>query len=150
MRRVLTKLLAQEWPPEFRDGLVILVRQLTEIERSSAPGVDAKLLRSLLPVLDALERARAQARWIDPARVMTFENALGALTDLLAEHEAIPDRPLGQDFDPRIHEAIGTRVTSPEGRVLKVEQRGWVYRTQRLRPSKVVVSKRSAPEDLAA
>lgn len=83
MRRVLTKLLAQEWPPEFQDGLVILVRRLTEIERSSA--VDAELMVSLLPIVEALKRAQAQAHRIDPGRVQTFENAVGALTELLAE-----------------------------------------------------------------
>ncbi len=86
MRRVLTKLLAQEWPPEFQGGLVILVRQLSEIERSGADG--AELHRALTPIVEALRRARAQAQRIDPARVMTFESALGALTELMEGSDA--------------------------------------------------------------
>lgn len=144
-RHVVTCLLAAEWPPEspFFEGLRIVVRQLSTVERSAFHRVDDDLIFALLPVVDALERAYSSAHAHDPERAPAFASALAELVHALRAHGVVPDRPLGGEFDPRRHEAVAVRETNwvRPGRVVEIVERGWLAKGRFLRPSKVVVAK---------
>lgn len=152
-RHVITGLLAGEWPPEsaFSDGLRIVVRQLSEVERGAFQRVDDRLVTALLPVMDALERAYSSAHSHDPERAPAFANALAELVRALRAHGVEPERPLGAEFDPHRHEAVDVRETdwAQPGTVLDMVERGWTVAGRLVRPSKVVVAKKRS-ETLAA
>lgn len=102
------------------------------------------LLKSLLPVLDNLERALKSARQtkntdelitgIDLV-VKQFETALGN-----AGVETVS--AVGQPFDPHLHEAIQQRPSGehPPMTVLEDVERGYRLHDRVVRPSKVIVS----------
>jgi molecular chaperone GrpE len=105
----------------------------------------AELARELLPVIDNLERAlnvgedasahEALARGV----AMVHDELRGRLEN--AGVEAF--NPIGERFDPQLHEALSTRPeegTEP-GVVLETLEKGYRLNGQVLRPARVVVSK---------
>lgn len=101
------------------------------------------LARSLLPVLDNLERALAAAEPIDrdtaPNHLahgvkLVYEELAGVLRGAGIESYS----PQGEAFDPDWHEAMMTRP-GEEGRVLEVLEKGYRLNGQVLRPARVVV-----------
>jgi molecular chaperone GrpE len=100
------------------------------------------LARSLLPVLDNLERALAAAEPIDrtaPNHLahgvkLVYEELAGVLRGAGIESYS----PQGEAFDPDWHEAMMTRP-GEEGRVLEVLEKGYRLNSQVLRPARVVV-----------
>jgi molecular chaperone GrpE len=103
----------------------------------------ADLARSLLPVLDNLERAIAAAQPIDrdtaPNHLvhgvkLVYEELAGVLRGAGIESYS----PAGEAFDPDWHEAMMTRP-GEEGQVLEVLEKGYRLNGQVLRPARVVV-----------
>jgi molecular chaperone GrpE len=103
----------------------------------------AALARSLLPVLDNLERALAAAEPIDrdtaPNHLahgvkLVYEELAGVLRGAGIESYS----PQGEAFDPDWHEAMMTRP-GEDGRVLEVLEKGYRLNGQVLRPARVVV-----------
>ena len=101
------------------------------------------LARSLLPVLDNLERALAAAEPIDrdtaPNHLahgvkLVYEELAGVLRGAGIESYS----PHGEAFDPDWHEAMMTRP-GEEGQVLEVLEKGYRLNGQVLRPARVVV-----------
>ncbi|MDX6606405.1 MAG: molecular chaperone GrpE [Solirubrobacterales bacterium] len=105
----------------------------------------AELARELLPVIDNLERAlnvgedasahEALARGV----AMVHDELRGRLEN--AGVEAFD--PIGERFDPQLHEALSTRPeegTEP-GMVVETLEKGYRLNGQVLRPARVVVSK---------
>jgi molecular chaperone GrpE len=110
------------------------IREKTElVERASA-----RLVESLLPVLDNFERAIAHGD-DDPGLAMVhreFRRTLEAegLSEIQAE---------GVPFDPRVHEAV-EQVEDPEvdGHICKsVYRKGYLLKGRVLRPAMVVVAR---------
>ncbi len=118
-------------------------KRRTEQERDeSRRFVLASLVINLLPILDDFERAfgsldhrLAGLTWFDGMRLiyrklqMILENA--GVTVIQA---------VGQQFDPREHEAV-THAEGEEGKVLAEVQRGYKLQDRVLRPAMVVVGK---------
>ena len=109
------------------------------------------LLKDLLPVLDALDRAREHAAAGESGQSMRqgLDLIQQELDKALEKHGLTPISALGQPFDPEQHEAV-MQQEDPEqedGTVLTEYQKGYKYRDRLLRPSMVVVSKRPAPAD---
>jgi molecular chaperone GrpE len=115
----------------------------------------AELAKQLLPVVDNLERALdavdAQAEAV-PGREAE-EAALGSLAKGVAlVHEELRGKlsdagvesfdPLGERFDPELHEALSTRPEegTDAGQVLETVEKGYRLNGQVLRPARVVVS----------
>src|SRR5688572_30623058 len=101
------------------------------------------LARSLLPVLDNLERALAAAEPIDrdtaPNHLahgvkLVYEELAGVLRGAGVESYS----PDGEAFDPDWHEAMMTRP-GDAGKVLEVLEKGYRLNGQVLRPARVVV-----------
>jgi molecular chaperone GrpE len=106
-----------------------------------------KLLESLLPVVDDLDRGIAAAKnHVESADVVVgFELVRRNLLSRLAQHGVTHAPALGERFDPQRHEAIAlVPVTDPaqDGRVIDVLREGYLIGEDTLRPAGVAVGKR--------
>jgi molecular chaperone GrpE len=100
------------------------------------------LVRELLPVVDNLERALASAgaeedHLADGVRLVHSE-----LVAVLERNGVTGFDPVGEPFDPNVHEALSTRNEegATPGVVLDVVERGYRLGESVLRPARVVVS----------
>ena len=101
---------------------------------------DSSLVRKVLAPMDDLERAFSRptsemrkATWLQGAR-LGFEKLKAAL----ASEGLEPIEAVGQEFDPRLHEAVMKRP-GQEGVVVDEVQKGYTLHSRLLRPSMVVV-----------
>ena len=103
----------------------------------------AKLVNELLPALDNLDRALAAAAADDPllegVRLVRSE-----LSAALARAGVESFAPLGQKFDPALHEAMAT-TSQPgagceHGTIVEVYQPGYRLGEHIIRPARVVVA----------
>jgi molecular chaperone GrpE len=105
----------------------------------------AGLVRELLPVLDNLERALANAGDNgDPSSLVEGVRLVRAdLVGVLERSGVESFDPSGEPFDPTLHEALSTRP-APEGThpgvVMDVVEKGYRLNDTVLRPARVVVS----------
>lgn len=100
-----------------------------------------KLARELLPALDNLERAIAHAGEDDPL----LEGIRFVLSDLLAALKRAGIEafsPVGESFDPQLHEAVAQHAQdgADAGTVLEVYQQGYRLADTVLRPARVLVA----------
>ncbi len=101
------------------------------------------LARELLPALDNLDRALEAAAVDDPllegVRLVRAE-----LSAALARVGIESFSPLGETFDPSVHEAMATAQQPPEGSqsgtVVEVYQQGYRLGSNVIRPARVVVA----------
>lgn len=120
-------------------------RMENEKEISKEVG-QAKLLLSILPTLDDLERAIFHAEVSNspnPSSLMeglrlTYENLMRTLSNLGLE--TIP--AAGEMYDPNLHEAVDKLETAeyPEGQILEEIQKGYRFKGVLLRPARVRVA----------
>ena len=97
-------------------------------------------------MLDTLERALA-AGSTDPDFYEGVAATHRLFLNALREAGAMPVETVGQPFDPKLHEAIGT-VPSDKvepGTVAREVRRGWRLEDGLLRPAQVVVAKDEEP-----
>ena len=120
-----------------------LLRETEEMKKYAGESI----LADLLPVLDNLDLALAYTNGLSPECQnfvigvdMTRKLFLGAvkshgLEQVLAE--------IGADFDPEIHEAVGTveENTLGDNQVAQVVQGGYRLKGRLIRPAKVMVNK---------
>jgi molecular chaperone GrpE len=102
------------------------------------------LARSLLPVLDSLERTLAsldESAGGEPLR-QGVQLIADEFLKAFAEHGIVPILSIGQPFDPLLHEAMmqDHATDLPPGMVSQELQRGYKMHDRVLRPSKVMVS----------
>lgn len=115
-------------------------------ERSEAVKYGAeRFARDILDVMDNFERALAAD--ISPENVTTFREGVLLIhkTLLAALHKnGIQEvNPVGQPFDPSIHEALTSEETDQvePGAVCKVFRKAYKLHDRLLRPAQVVVAK---------
>lgn len=119
-----------------------------DVEKAHKFGLE-KFVSDLLPVADNLERAISAAESSgEDIKAVTegVELTLKSLLDALKRHNVEPVDPLGEPFDPRLHQAM-TAVEKADvepNTVVNVFQRGYTLHGRLVRPAMVVVSK--APE----
>src|SRR6202167_4493836 len=104
----------------------------------------ADAIKSLLPVVDSLERA-VQVK-SDPLELRSgVELIYKQLQAALAKLSVNPIVSKGEAFDPRFHEAIEMVETTdvPDHQVLEELQRGSKFKDRLLRPAMVKVAKNS-------
>jgi len=106
---------------------------------------EENVLKELLPGIDNIERAMEQGK-----EANSIENLLEGVEltrdGLLATLEKFGVKPLesvGEPFDPNLHEALAMEETDEmdPNMVLRVFQKGYLYKDRLLRPAKVIVSK---------
>ncbi len=137
--------LAQRARADFENFRRRAASQTAEAEQRGR----ATLARNLLPAIDNLQRA-LQAAGVDPARADAVEDGLGkgvalVYNELLAALErdgVVQFDPVGEAFDPTLHEAISTAPSDgvDAGTVLETLERGYRLDKQVIRPARVVVS----------
>lgn len=105
-----------------------------------------RLVKELLPALDALERALSAAPAGDPL-ASGVELTRRLLEEALARFGVKGFSARGARFDPRLHEALMTVQTADAapGTVLEEQHRGFFLHDRLLRPAAVVVSAAPAP-----
>lgn len=102
------------------------------------------LLKSILPILDNLERAIDHGKG---ARENTYllEGLEITLKQFLNTLERFGVKPLsarGEVFDPEKHEALSQEESDQEpNRVISEVEKGYIYHDRLLRPARVIVSK---------
>jgi molecular chaperone GrpE len=99
-------------------------------------------IKSLLPVVDSLERAVQMKA--DPAELRNgVELIYKQLQAALAKLSVNPIEAQGEAFDPRYHDAIEMVETSeaPDHHVIEELQRGYTFKDRLLRPAMVKVAK---------
>lgn len=104
-----------------------------------------RLLAEVLPVLDNLDRAMASiSEGHDLKKVeQGLKIAQQELNKVLEVHGVETLKPVGQEFDPRFHEAVAMVETEKEkeGTVLEEVQKGYLLNGRLIRPSRVKVAR---------
>jgi len=102
----------------------------------------ADAIKTLLPVMDSLERAlqvKSDAAEFRGGVELIYKQLLAALAKLSVH----PIASKGEPFDPHYHEAIEMVETSdaPDHQVIEELQRGYKFKDRLLRPAMVKVAK---------
>jgi molecular chaperone GrpE len=100
-----------------------------------------RLVKSLLPVVDDLERALVAAHEHEEAKLEEGVRLVHrALADLLVK-EGLTEIDTNGRFDPHVHEALLAQPSeAEEGSVIQVLQKGYRLGDRVLRPARVVVA----------
>jgi molecular chaperone GrpE len=119
-------------------------RKRSEKENSEATKrATARLIEGLIPVLDGFEQALAAHREAEYENYRKgFELIYKQLVDNIARLGAERVDPLGQPFDPHLHQALDRAETTeqPDGTILSVFQPGYLFHGRVLRPAMVRVA----------
>jgi molecular chaperone GrpE len=104
----------------------------------------------LLPVLDSLEKAVEVAAQSEAAGSIAegVELSLKLFASVLEKHGIQRIDPVGEPFDPQLHEAMTTLPSAhaEPNSVLEVMQPGYVLNGRLMRAAKVVVARAPAPD----
>ena len=120
----------------------VLKQQSDQMARAAASLVD-----KLLPVLDALDLATDHVGDADSEEAKALVAASGLLQGVLTKEGLERIHPLGEEFDPNAHEAVG-QVPAPEAseptesgepRVAQVMRPGYRWHGTVVRPAMVLV-----------
>ncbi|MDR1272702.1 MAG: nucleotide exchange factor GrpE [Clostridiales Family XIII bacterium] len=102
------------------------------------------LAAGLLDVLDNFERAILSdaSAGVDPGFVEGMDMIRKQMIDVLAKNDIEEIEALGADFDPKLHQGVGTEKTDEyeSGKVSLVLQKGYAIRDKVIRPSMVKVA----------
>jgi molecular chaperone GrpE len=127
---------------EFDNARKRAVREQQEFREFAA----ADVIKSILPILDSLERA-LKAPVGDAADFRSgVELIHRQFQDALQKVGVQAIAAAGQPFDPRVHEAIEMVDTTevPDHQVIEELQRGYKYKERLLRPAMVRVARNSS------
>ena len=118
-------------------------RHSIDLEKAHKYGVE-NLLSELLPVIDNLEHAinnfsddsQSEDREGIELTLKSFESALD-------KFNMIPINPLGEEFNPEMHEAVSIQPEKDleDNQISNVLQRGWQVHERVVRPARVIVVK---------
>ncbi|MEM7100867.1 MAG: nucleotide exchange factor GrpE [Pseudomonadota bacterium] len=137
---------------ELKDQLLRQMAEVENIKRRAARDVEnahkfatEKLLNELFPVLDSLEKAVETATATEGAQAIAegVSLSLKLFVDTLSKNGVEQIDPLGQPFDPQLHEAM-TMVPNPDAEpnsVMDVMAKGYVLNGRLVRAAKVIVVK---------
>lgn len=114
-----------------------------------------ELIEELLPPLDNMQLGLTAARDHHPEAkqlIDGLEMVLGQLRNVLNDRGVQPVEPVGDPFDPNLHEAVAHEHHDevPEHHVVAVQRTGYQLGDRLLRPASVVVSKGPTPADETA
>lgn len=119
-------------------------RARVEIDKAHESGRDEVLVR-LFPVLDDLDLAVASMTSMDvPLEALDGIKLIHEKFLAFLKYQGIKILdPVGEEFDPHRHEAVGVRKDNNEstGKILEVVRKGYIYEEYLLRPAKVVIAR---------
>lgn len=144
---------AEDWETQFK----YLLADFENFRRRTARQQDqarerarGDLLRRLLPILEAFERAQDATAHLPPKDPIRHGlELLGREWTAFLEAEGV--QTVGQPgvpFNPETHEAVAETAASPlhpVGIVVEVVQQGYRFAGGLLRPAKVVVARKAPP-----
>ena len=125
---------------EYLDDLRRVAAEFENYRKRTARAGE-RLVKSLLPVVDDLERALVAAHEHEEAKLEEGVRLVHrALADLLAK-EGLTEIETNGRFDPHVHEALLAQPSeAEEGTVIQVLQKGYRLGDRVLRPARVVVA----------
>jgi molecular chaperone GrpE len=118
-------------------------RRVQKEKEDLALYANQKLLVGVLPVLDNLERALATPATVGDEKFRQgVEMTARSFREILSREGVTPIEATGQPFDPHLHEAVMTVVSTehPAGTVISELQKGYRLGERVIRPSMVQVS----------
>ncbi len=121
-------------------------RKRTEREREELKQkITGDTILELLPVVDNFDRARSQIKLEtegEKAIHGSYQSIYRQLVDCLKRLGVAPMRPVGEVFDPNLHEAVMSEPTAeyPEGVVMNEMRRGYLLGERVLRHALVKVA----------
>jgi molecular chaperone GrpE len=119
-------------------------RLMRDLEKSRKLALE-KIMKDLLQVWDSLERALNV-----PDESLTVESlkegqglTLKMFEKVLQDHDLVVIDPLGEPFDPELHEAVTVAPSADvaENTVIEVLQKGFRLHDRLIRPAMVIVSR---------
>jgi molecular chaperone GrpE len=120
-------------------------RLLREVEKSRKFALE-RIMKDLLQVRDSMERGLEVAGESDTVESLREgqQLTLRMLAKVMQDHGLEVIDPLGQPFDPELHEAVTVMpaAEAAENTVLEVLQKGFRLHDRLLRPAMVVVSRK--------
>jgi molecular chaperone GrpE len=132
------------------DKYVRALAELDNVRKRAQRDVDnarkfalERFASDLLAVRDSLELGLTAGDRNDAAAIHAgFEATLKLLTSTMEQFGIREIDPLGEPFDPQLHEAITMQLSADmePGSVLTVFQKGYTLNGRLLRPARVVVS----------
>ncbi len=131
--------LAQRKQAEFENYRKRMERERGDLARYAG----ADVVKEVLPVLDNLERARSFSSGSTEEQLRDGIAIIHRqLQDILTRMGLTEVESEGKPFDPHIHEAVSQVETGehPEGTVLSVFQKGYLFKDRLLRPAMVNVA----------
>ncbi len=121
-------------------------RRIEEERAQQARDAGLSILQRLFPILDDFERAMANASSaeVESAWGQGVQLVERNLRSLLAAEDVERIDASGAEFDPRLHEALGSAPSADvaEGHVLHVVRNGYKKSDRVLRPAQVIVAKK--------
>ena len=113
-----------------------------DMARARIFGLEA-FMKDLLSVVDNLFRNLDFKSEDNTIPADGYELILRELENVLAKNGIVLLDPLGEEFDPKLHEAISTSNDKDEGNniILSVTQKGCTLNDRLIRPALVVVNK---------
>ncbi len=131
--------LAQRKQAEFENYRKRMERERLDLARYAG----ADVVKEVLPVLDNLERALRAGGTEEQLRdgVAIIHRQL---EEILARLGLAEVESRGKPFDPHIHEAVSQQETAehPDGTVLDVFQKGYLFKDRLIRPAMVSVARK--------
>ena len=143
---------ADEQIAGLKDQVLRSLAEMENVKRRAARDVEnahkfavEKLIDDLFPVIDSLEKAIETAAATDGAGAIAegVELSMKLFIDTLGKSGVEQVDPLGEPFDPKLHEAL-TMVPNPDAEqnsVMDVMQKGYVLNGRLVRAAKVIVVK---------
>ncbi|SFL82700.1 nucleotide exchange factor GrpE [Marinobacter zhejiangensis] len=141
---------------DSKEQMLRLQAEMQNIRRRAEQDVEKahkfaleKFVKELLPVADSLEKAveSTEAQDVDGQVVASIregvEMTLGLLMGSLGKFKVAQVNPVGEPFDPQLHEAM-SMVPAPDAEpnsVVAVIQKGYTLNERLVRPAMVVVAK---------
>ena len=135
---------------ELQDQVLRSLAEVENIKRRATRDVEnahkfavERLLNDLFPVIDSLEKAEEVARETEGAEAIAEGVALSLklFVDTLGKSGVEQIDPLGEPFDPQLHEAL-TMVPNPNAEpnsVMDVMAKGYILNGRLARAAKVIV-----------
>jgi len=126
-------------------------RAMRDVEHAHKYGLE-KLIQNLLPVIDSLEKGVESAQQVNTdegatkAIVEGMSLCLKMLSDVMAKEGLDVVDPVGEPFDPNLHQAM-SMIENPDmepNSVVAVMQKGYTLNERLVRPAMVMVSKAPA------
>jgi len=127
-----------------------VVRRRRQEMESSVQYAQESLVKDLLPVLDDFERAlKAMDGAVSDSMRAGVALVYDRLVRILTAQGLEPIRPLGEPFDPTLHDAIAQDPAPDQapGTVVEVAQPGYRFKSRVLRHAKVVVAGSAEPTE---